>query len=678
MIADIMFLLGFFSLCQIILIPGIILLKLFKFKTAGLIQFLLYSFGLSLYFNYLLVCILTWLKLYTASVIYILFIVELLYLAYFLYGNFHLIQSGKTLNEYYLLLKNYLLRLKVGHKLLLAVSFFTILFFISLIPFTSGTTYYFIDALNHWTRWPVQWASNTFPPGTRHYPQLFPANLSLIYVFTGEIAFQFFPKALMPFFFISILLIYFDLAVYRKSVVDLLSLLTYSVILLIFYSVLFILEVNADIPVSFFSFLTFYAIIRNEDKGFDIKTIILVTIFASSAALTKLAGSYILALTGLWVIYVYYKNRKSISFHSIIKTVVCILLLLFGSIFWYLFRPSDMLQGLDQSIYLVPDYYTRFVSAVKMLFFTFSLPFSLFLLITVTASLFTKQARYIVILIIIPALILWAFFFSADFRNISFAIPFIAYSSGYGLWFIYKKIDNGANDIKIPIPVKSFLKNKTLLPVILILLLISTFIIAGTDIVFNFSIYISYLLNKIAFGSYRVSYYNEIGYYKYVEYIINAFRLSCIILFVLFAVRWVNIKISYLLLFILISSLIMGSLFLPKETMWKMQLNDKKMVSIHNLYTKVYPFTDIPVHNCLIITNDSTFSKLIFRPEVHAHYIRNINQNNIQQNLNFKDNYLLLAKDRLKEETLNFIASEISLKKLKVCFEDEEFIFLEK
>ena len=37
---------------------------------------------------------------------------------------------------------------------------------------------------------------------------------------------------------------------------------------------------------------------------------LLVTVFASSAALTKLAGAYILALAVLWIIYVFYKNRK--------------------------------------------------------------------------------------------------------------------------------------------------------------------------------------------------------------------------------------------------------------------------------------------------------------------------------------------------------------------------------
>ncbi|MDR3610460.1 MAG: hypothetical protein P4L27_07860, partial [Ignavibacteriaceae bacterium] len=553
-----MFLLGFFSLCQIIFIPGIILLKLFKIKTTGLIQLLLYSFGLSLYCNYLIVCILTWLKLYTAPVIYLLFSIEVIYIVYLLIGYFYINHSGKTVKDYYLLLKEYLTPFSLRYKIVFALSFVTILFFLSLIPFSTGTSYYFIDAVNHWTRWPVQWASNIFPPGTRHYPQLFPANLSLIYVFTGEPGFQFFPKAVMPFFFIGILLIYFDISVYRKSIIDLTSLIIYGFLLLIFYSVLFILELNADIPVSFFSFLTFYAIIRNDQEGFNVETILLIVVFASSAALTKLAGLYILTLAGLWIIYVYYKNRKSISISTITRTIVYILLLLFGSIFWYLVRPADMLQGLDQSIYLAPDYYTRFLSAVKMLFFTLGLPFFLFLLITIIASLFSKQSRYIVILIVIPVLILWAFFFSADFRNLSLAVPFIAYTSGYGVWVIYNKIFRFRKVTDVPISSEFFFKNKTLISWFVALSLLAAYSAFGTAIFFNFGIKFAYVFHNIFSGNYRLNYFSEIGYYRYFEYIVDALRLLCIVLFVLFIIKKARLKISHILLFLFTIIMIAG------------------------------------------------------------------------------------------------------------------------
>jgi hypothetical protein len=672
-----MFLLGVLSLFQLILIPGIILVNLFKIKTTGIIQSFLYWMGLSLYSNYLVVCILTWLKLYISPVIFSIFSLEIVYLAYLFIRNINFILSGKTVKDYYLIFKNYLSQLSLLHKIVFVFACIVILFFISLIPFNIGTSYYFIDALNHWTRWPVRWASNSFPPDAGHYPQLFPANLSLIYVFTGELGNQFFPKAIMPLFFIGNLLIFFDLAFVHKSLVNLTGLVIYGFILIIFYSVLFILEVNADIPVSFFGFLTFYTIKRNEHEGFNIKTMLLVIVFASSAALTKLAGTYILALAVLWVIYVFYKNSKSISSRLIIKTGSYLLLILFGSIFWYLVRPVSMIKGLDQSIYLLPGYTTRFLNAAKMLIFTLGLPFLLFLSITLVASFFNKETKYIVTLIIFPALIIWAFFFSADFRNLSFAVPFIAYASAYGVLVIYNKVVKNKNVVKTyftPIPI---FKNKITLSILVILFLSLTFIGAGTNTFFNFGMKLAYLFHEHMFGGYRLGYFTEIGYYKYVEYIISAFRLSCIVLLVLFILRNAKVKISYVLLSIILISLTAGFICLKKENISQMLIHDKEMVKIHNLYFKVYSFVNIPDQNNLIIANNMSFSQLIPPSTTQFLYLNNFYLGILNEPVRqYQRNYLLLEKDNLSKETLDYIAYNIAAKRIIVCFEDEEFVFL--
>ena len=672
-----MFLFGVFSLFQLILIPGIILLNLFKIKTSSTIQSFLYWMGLSLYSNYLVVCILTWLKLYISTVIFTFFSLEMVYLVYLFIRNIKIICSGNTVKDYYLRLKDYFFQLSLLHKIVFVFSCIVILFFISLIPFNIGTSYYFIDALNHWTRWPVHWALNNFPADTGHYPQLFPVNLSLIYVFTGELGGQFFPKAIMPLFFIANLLIFFDLALFRKSLANLTGLIIYGFILIIFYSVLFILEVNADIPVSFFGFLTFYTIIRNEQERFNVKTILLVTVFASSAALTKLAGAYILVLAVLWIIYVFYKNRKSISLPSLIKTGSYLILILFGSIFWYLVRPVDMVNGLDQSIYLLPDYTTRFISAVKMILFTLGLPFLLFLLITLVASFFDKEAKYILILIVFPALILWAFFFSSDFRNLSFAVPFIAYASAYGVSVINNKIVKNKNAKNISLPPISLFKNKISLSILVVLFLLLAFIAAGTNGFFNIGMKLAYMFHNHMFGSYRLSYFTEIGYYKYVEYIISAFRLLCIILLVLFAVRKVPVKISHTLIFTLVISLIVGFIYLKKENIRQILVHDREMVKIHNLYFKVYSFVNIPGQNSLILLNNIYFSQLIPPSSVQFKYWKDFYPGLLNKSIpQYDRNFLLLEKNKLTKESLIYIANNITDKSFNVCFEDEEFVFL--
>lgn len=672
-----MFLSGFFSIFQITIIPGIILLKLFKIKTISTIQLLLYSFGLSLFSNYLIVCLLTWLKLYTSSIIYILFSIEAVYLFFLFFIDIKRYRTGKSIKDYFALLRDFLYPLRFSYKIIFSISCVLILFFISLIPINAGTSYYFIDALNHWTRWPVQWAANNFPVNTAHYPQLFPANLSLIYVFTGEPGFQFFPKLIMPLFFIGNLLIFFDIGILHKSLTELTGLIIYSLILLTFYSVLFILEVNADIPVSFFSFLTFYTIIRNEQEGFNLKTIILVTIFAAAAALTKLAGFYILTLAIAWIFFNFYTNRNKLSWIIFLKAGAYIILILAGSIFWYLVRPAAMIKGLDQSPYLQPGYYIRFVTAVRMLLYTFSLPFLIFLLVTIVASVFARESKYIVLFIILPAVILWAFFFSADFRNLSFAIPFIAYASGYGILVLYKPFNKSIVWEKASVPKIFFEKNKILISGIVVLSLMLGYIISGTDLIFNMGIKSAYIFHNLFSGNYRLNYFNEIGYYRYVEYILSAFRLLCIILFVLFVIKNLPIKISYLFSLTIVICLIAGLGFLNKYKMWDIQNHDKKLVIAHNLYSKIYPFVNIPGQSSLIIANDILFSQLIPPSQVEFHYLKEIDPSGANQ-LNGKYNrkFLLLEKEKLGKEFLSYIANKKANNSIDVCFEDEEFVFI--
>ena len=624
-------------------------------------------------------CLLTWLKIYTPPVIYIIFSIEVVYLIYLFLQNITRYQSTRTVKYYYFLFRNYLSTQVFSYKIIFIISCIFILFFISLIPLSAGTSYYFIDAVNHWTRWPVQWATNNFPIGTAHYPQLFPANLSLIYVFTGEPSYQFFPKLIMPLFFIGNLLIYFDIAISHKSKAELTGLIIYGMILLIFYSVLFILEVNADIPVSFFSFLTFYTIIRNEDDSFNIKTIVLVTIFATSAALTKLAGLYILTLAELWIIYIFYKNRNLVPLRLLIQTGAYLILILFGGIFWYLVRPVEMLKGLDQSPYLVAGYYTRFINAVKLLMDTLGLPFLIFLTITITASLLVRETKRIVLLIIIPAVILWAFFFSADYRNLSFAIPFIAYASGYGLWETYNKIFKFKREGKALFPNISFEKHKFLFSFLIILLLILAYTIAGTDRIFNAGINTAYNFHIFFSGNYRLNYFTEIGYYRYVEYIVNAFRLLCVGLLILFIIKNLSVKIFHLFVFILVISTISGFSLLNKDKLWEMQIRDKEMVKIHNIYYKIYSFLNNSGQSSLIILNDIQLSRLIPPNKVEFQYLKEVYPGTInQQNRQYNKRFLLLEKGKLSAETLSYLSKNKAAKNFKICFEDEEFIFLLK
>ena len=71
-----MFILGLLSFFQMAFIPGYLFLQLIKFEVKGKIQTIVYSFSLSLLLNYLIVYLLTALKLYTPFTLYIILLVE--------------------------------------------------------------------------------------------------------------------------------------------------------------------------------------------------------------------------------------------------------------------------------------------------------------------------------------------------------------------------------------------------------------------------------------------------------------------------------------------------------------------------------------------------------------------------------------------------------------------------
>ncbi len=59
-----------------------------------------------------------------------------------------------------------------------------------------------------------------------------------------------------------------------------------------------------------------------------------------------------------------------------------------------------------------------------------------FFILTITASFFEKKTRLISLVMIIIPFSLWIIKYSADFRNLSFVVPFLSVSSAFGLYKI--------------------------------------------------------------------------------------------------------------------------------------------------------------------------------------------------------------------------------------------------
>ena len=171
-----MFLLGILSIFQIILLPGLLLLKLFKVKTQNNIQTFLYSFGLSLSFNYFLICILVFLKIYLPVTIFILFFFEILLFTYLIFKKEIRINFDNSIKDYFFSFLGYLKNISRIHRILLLFSCLLLLFFISLIYSNADTVFYFTDAIAR-KPWIKIWSSNHFF-SFGHYLQFLPVNLN--------------------------------------------------------------------------------------------------------------------------------------------------------------------------------------------------------------------------------------------------------------------------------------------------------------------------------------------------------------------------------------------------------------------------------------------------------------------------------------------------------------------
>jgi hypothetical protein len=430
------------------LIPGYLCVKLMKFETTGKIQTLLYSFSLSLLINYLMVYLLTFLKLYKPTVLYLILLVEgalLLYIMDFKRDKQRLTFEKKTGFFTSFLAEN------PGYSLVFIITLTVFYTFASHLLSSLGSVFSAWDAVVSWNRWAVSWSHNSFPALTWHYPQLIPTNWSLAYVFMGNSTVQFFSKPLMALFPILTLLLFFDLALKKREYVYLLGLIFYGKIIQHYFDPDFIVSGYVDLAVSFFMFLTLYAMIAGRQKEqYSFRSIFLINIFAATAALTKQSGLFILLLVLVWDIHAFFLKvsvitlkKKAPAFFLLVGSVM---LLLFG----YIEKEVEISKGKDRSelAYVTHDIhrgktvYQRLEKGLSFLIkkstgdkiFFFCLVFLLLI------SVFHKNSRLVFIFFVIPFFLIWGMFYSYDLRNLAPVLPFAAYSGAFGLVVLIKKV----------------------------------------------------------------------------------------------------------------------------------------------------------------------------------------------------------------------------------------------
>jgi len=593
--------LGLISIFQIVFIPGYILLRILKFSQKSLIRTIVYSFGLSLLINYMIVFLLTLIGIYRPETMYIIFSLELLLLIYLFIKDRSMV--NKTIN---LLEKNSIKNL--SENILIKISILIIIIFIYFFISNFGKIFSTWDAVFSWNRWAVYWFYNELPNTTGFYPQLIPANWSLTYVFMQKSDIQLFSKLIMPLFPLGVILLFFDIAKRKKNITYLMALIIYCILVSV-YGFIYIQGGYVDIPVAFFAFASFLLLYEKENTKLEINEIFIIIAFASAAAVVKQAGFFILIIVTIWLYWQIVKNNFKIK--KLIKSIIIPIITIPVILSWYLIKIFEVNRGIDYSNtgYLINDIHGGLNYLQRILRGIGNLPdkglvlFLIFILLIL--SLLVKKIRWVTIFIIFPFLLIWGFYFSYDSRNLALAYPFIAFSSAFGINFLINKFTKD----KALKNTKDILKRNVIKNAFSILLLAIGILVAGVGIYFLFIDKTDILLETIS--KLRGTSIVEIWSTKLQEiYRILMYIGLIVFLFAIFMIikdrffAQIRLKIKYLIVIFSIFFIIVGVFIgLNTEKIVENQINLRKKLGDPVLNEMLYDYKSKNEINGRIITD---------------------------------------------------------------------------
>jgi len=452
-----LFILAALAFLQITCIPGYIVLRYSKLSVGSILQKIVTIFALTLLINYLSVYLLTMLGIFVPTTVYFVLAMEIFLLV--LTWKKGKKSKGKGLYIHFSSMVDWFKEKTKGRSPWYIVGFILSLFmiavFIYIFLLRIKAVFYLNDPVLGWNRFALDWFQNRIPVNTWYYPQLIPANWSMAYVIMQNADLQLVARNIMPLFPLFTTFLFFDLGLRKREAVYFWALIFYSIIIFYFYSPEFIAGGHMDIPVAFFSFLSFYVLhLHHKDKPFQFKYSLLSIIFASTAAVTKQPGLYILIIILAWNIRLLFRANREHDQHEpsdystkkIVKRVI-VMLLIIGVVVcsWYLYRTVLIQKGVESSgIKAVTQDVHHNRTYIERLEFGFdkilharnrktSAGFFVFLVcFFLLSSLFTRKARNVTLSIIIPFTLFWGLFYSYDYRNLTMVFPFLAFASAIG------------------------------------------------------------------------------------------------------------------------------------------------------------------------------------------------------------------------------------------------------
>ncbi|MGQ9848003.1 MAG: hypothetical protein ACUVQP_10975 [Bacteroidales bacterium] len=679
-----MLLIGILAVVQTVFLPGFIFISVFSIKTTSTIQKWVYVFALSLFLNYALVTILTLVEIYKPSVFVLIIAIELLIFIYLLIAKKNTIDLGINFKDIITDYISYLRSLSTSGKLIIIFTTIIVLFYFSLLISNLGTIFYFVDTVYniHWNTWAIDFSNNILPKQSSHFPQLIPANWSISYLLIGEPNVHFFPKSFMPLFFLGNLLMFLDLAFDKRNYTYLFALIIYGLFAPIIYNLVFIADGNGDLPVSFFAFLSFYAYLKRNKEKFELKEFIIVFLFASTAAGTKLAGFYIFFFISMLCLYHFIKNFKLLSKKQFLTLFVSVVLILSIDLFWYLLKPATMASGLHQPEWLAEGYVNILINALHLAYYNIGLPVITFFILTIFFSLFVKESRYITIFFVLPPIILWMFKYSADFRNLSFVVPFISYTSAFGLIRIIEVLRNRKlNTVFIKNSGKEVRNDKKTVWLFVLSIPVGfiCFFLIETNYFYQILYSIYSFINKYYFQSHRITYLTDITFLLPVDYYQRVFAMMFLLLSIASFLYILKTRIKDIIISIVIAAVFLNFTLITKSKILSHQKEEFDRVDARNYYQTISIILNSKENGKIVVTNFNTICTEKIEREIEFRFISDNKLINFINGVQELKSILFFIRLKHFEYSKQIkVRNAIIEKKFQILFDDGDYILFSK
>jgi hypothetical protein len=453
MLDSIIFILGILSLAQLLFLPGFLVTRLLGVR--GLLASLLYSMGLSLLINHILIFLLTALGWYKSNAVYGIFFLELMLFWWFerellRTRVFQFAALRSALWEPSLEVDSPFPQWEPAVRRLAAFSaLLTILGFLIYAVARAYPIFSAWDAVGSWNSWAWFWSQNVIAPSFGDYPQLLPTAYSLTYVFMGTAKIQFFAKALASAFPIGILLAMFDLGLRMRMTGFFIGIVATGLLLSVLNKTSdgnLVASGYADVPGSFFSFMVMHGLLRARSASKwsgQRNFIILAAFMAAAASLTKQTGLFMAAAFPL-LTYVLCIRHRRIGPPGRPWTTLCLstLAMILCVLPWYVYKHIQLASGAAQgnfqdllvNLHAGRNFAQRFVYGIKLMHSQVggSTPSVALLVFNLWACAY-YPAFCTLVLLILPFFLLWAIGFSYDLRNLAMIVPFLGLGAGIGL-----------------------------------------------------------------------------------------------------------------------------------------------------------------------------------------------------------------------------------------------------